>query len=385
MALPARARQRPRLEPRGRSVRYAVAPFVRLTPILTGLSVLLASVASGSLECEPGAQGQVEARGAEVYALMCAVCHGASGEGYKADHAPALAQRDFLGSVTDEFLRAAIADGRWGSTMSAWGLERGGPLAKGDVESVVAFLRSRAEGRAALDESPLRRGGNAEKGGAVYARECAQCHGARGTGGTAESIGNPQLLSTASNGFLRYAIANGRPATPMPGFRATLGDDAIDDVIALLRTWETAPAPALARRATPARPPPLPLGPVPLNPHGPEPAGFRATPGVTSAATVKGELDRGARMGILDARAPSDYANEHITGAVSVPFYDPSPYLNDLPRDAWLVCYCACPHAESGQLAAKLVAKGFTKVTVLDEGLGFWRAKKYGTTQGVLP
>jgi cytochrome c oxidase cbb3-type subunit 3/ubiquinol-cytochrome c reductase cytochrome c subunit len=100
---------------------------------------------------------------------------------------------------------------------------------------------------------------------------------------------------------------------------------------------------------------------------------------------VKGQLDRGARMAVLDARAPSDYLNEHIAGAVSVPFYDPDPYFASLPRDAWLVCYCACPHAESGQLARKLASKGFTKVTVLDEGLGVWKARKYGTHQGVEP
>ena len=97
------------------------------------------------------------------------------------------------------------------------------------------------------------------------------------------------------------------------------------------------------------------------------------------------QLERGARMAILDARAPSDYTDEHIAGAVSVPFYDPEPYMNDLPKDAWLVCYCGCPHAESGQLAHKLVAKGFTKVTVLDEGLGYWARKKYETSQGVSP
>ena len=90
-------------------------------------------------------------------------------------------------------------------------------------------------------------------------------------------------------------------------------------------------------------------------------------------------------MALLDARAPSDYMNEHIEGAVSVPFYDPDPYFSALPRDAWLVCYCACPHAESGQLAQKLLAAGFTKVTVLDEGLGVWRARKYGTHRGDQP
>jgi cytochrome c oxidase cbb3-type subunit 3/ubiquinol-cytochrome c reductase cytochrome c subunit len=90
-------------------------------------------------------------------------------------------------------------------------------------------------------------------------------------------------------------------------------------------------------------------------------------------------------MAILDARAPSDYTSNHIQGAVSVPFYDPTPYFDQLPKDAWLVCYCGCPHAESGQLANKLVAKGFKKVAVLDEGLGYWARKNYGTSQGASP
>jgi cytochrome c oxidase cbb3-type subunit 3 len=88
-------------------------------------------------------------------------------------------------------------------------------------------------------------------------------------------------------------------------------------------------------------------------------------------------------MAILDARAPSDYTNEHITGAVSVPFYDVDPYVAGLPKDAWLVCYCACPHAESRGLAQTLMNKGFKKVTVLDEGLGYWKSKKYGTQAGL--
>jgi cytochrome c oxidase cbb3-type subunit 3/ubiquinol-cytochrome c reductase cytochrome c subunit len=167
----------------------------------------------------------------------------------------------------------------------------------------------------------------------------------------------------------------------MRGFSALLGDTGVEDVVALLRSWQSA-AVAAAKPPAPARPPPIPLGPVPLNPRGPEPIGFRLSPATTPADMVKAQLDRGAKMALLDARAPSDYSTEHIAGAVSVPFYDPDPYVNALPKDAWLVCYCACPHAESGQLAKKLTDKGFTKVTVLDEGLGVWRSKKYGTHTG---
>jgi hypothetical protein len=43
------------------------------------------------------------------------------------------------------------------------------------------------------------------------------------------------------------------------------------------------------------------------------------------------------------------------------------------------------PHAESGELARKLVEAGFTKVTVLDEGLGVWKQRNYPTRTGDKP
>jgi cytochrome c oxidase cbb3-type subunit 3/ubiquinol-cytochrome c reductase cytochrome c subunit len=266
--------------------------------------------------------------------------------------------------------------------MSAWSNGRGGPLGESDVRAIVAFMRSRQESAPVmLDEHTV--AGDVGRGGEIFQRECARCHGAKGTGGPNVGIGDAGLLATATNGFLRYAIVKGRTGTAMPSFAQALGTADVDDVLTLLRNWQaTAPPP---QRLPPAKQPPLPLGPVPLNPKGPEPVGFKATPQTTPAEVIKGELDKGARMALLDARAPSDYTLEHIGGAVSVPFYDPDPYIPSLPKNAWLICYCACPSAESGQLAQKLLAHGFTKVTVLAEGIGFWRNKKWPTTKGVEP
>lgn len=316
-------------------------------------------------------------RGGEFYARMCSVCHGANGEGYAADQAPRLAQPDFLSSVSDDYLRDAIAFGRRGTTMSAWARIKGGPLKPEDVDAVIVFIRAwQQRPSVRLDERPLR--GDARAGAEVFDAQCAKCHGARGVTGEQMQIGGTQFLEAASNGFLRAAIRQGRPGTPMPAFGTTLGPQKIDDVIAALRSFQ---APTSAAQAA-MRPPPIPLGPVPLNPKGPEPRGFKPYRDVTPADVIHAELARGARFAILDARAPSDYMQEHITGAVSVPFYDPSPYFAALPKDTWLVCYCACPHAESGQLAEQLAANGFNKVTVLDEGLGFWKVRGYPTTTG---
>ncbi len=341
-----------------------------------------ACIASGSLECGRHIQTRTQARGAELYGRMCAVCHGANGEGYKADQAPTLRHPEFLTTVTDDFLRGAIARGRSGTTMSAWGTERGGPLSRADVDAVVAFMRTwQMRPRQEVDDRVA--AGDAQRGAVTFSATCAKCHGAKGIGGPNVGIGSVELLGLAGNGFLRRAIAHGRDGTPMQGFAAPLGTTGVEDQIALLRSWQLGAA--ATPPPPPAKPPPIPLGPVPLHPKGPEPIGFNTHPKTTGADIVHRELDRGAKMALLDARAPSDYTNDHIKGAVSVPFYDPDPYFAALPKDAWLVCYCACPHAESSTLAAKLVAKGFTKVTVLDEGLGVWRAKKYGTHGGVDP
>jgi cytochrome c oxidase cbb3-type subunit 3/ubiquinol-cytochrome c reductase cytochrome c subunit len=361
---------------------FAGRTFLRSAAFATVLFALalLASACRRADSKAPVVDGPEVVHGRELYTRMCAVCHGEKGEGYKADQAPRLAQPDFLASVSDDFLRGAVTNGRSGTTMSAWGQSKGGPLTPNDVNAVVKFVRSwQKEPNAKLDNRPL--SGDAERGTQLFTQHCESCHGVRGVGGPNLHIAGPELLAGASNGFLRYAIERGRPGTTMQSFAKKLDKQAIDDVIVALRSWHR-PA---AVPETPPRVPPIPLGPVPLNPKGPEPHDFNAHPGVTSVDVVHKELARGARFGILDARAPSDYAREHISGAVSVPFYDPTPYFDALPKDVWLVCYCACPHAESGQLAQKLSAQGFKKVTVLDEGLNVWKSKGHPVTAGEKP
>ena len=354
----------------------------RVWAIFRVLLVVLACAASGTLECGGRTMTDPELKGATVYHRMCFVCHGSDGQGYAADHAPAIANARFLSVVTDRYLETAIGNGRGGTTMSAWSSMRGGPLGPREIASVVAFLRtSERLPKEVVDDSSSK--GDPKRGATMFASLCASCHGDKGMTGPYVHIGNPDLLGSAGNGMLRATLRDGRSGTLMASYRSALGDDGIEDVIAALRLWQTQ-IPQGAQPA-PAKAPPLPLGPVPLNPKGPEPIGFKMQPATTPADTVKHELDRGAKMALLDARASSDYLGEHIKGAVSVPFYDVDPYVDQLPKDAWMVCYCACPHAESGNLARKLVEKGFTKVTVLDEGLGVWRSRKYPTSSGIDP
>jgi cytochrome c oxidase cbb3-type subunit 3/ubiquinol-cytochrome c reductase cytochrome c subunit len=168
----------------------------------------------------------------------------------------------------------------------------------------------------------------------------------------------------------------------MAAYEGKLSKTQLDDLLLMLRRWEK---PKPAPLPPPARPAPLALGPVPLNPKGPEPTGFSHHPKMTGVDVVHQALQKKAKLAILDARASSDYLREHIEGAVSVPFYDAERYVPDLPQDTWLIAYCGCPHAESGKLAKHLVDKGFKKVTVLDEGLGVWKRKGYPVTTADKP
>jgi mono/diheme cytochrome c family protein/rhodanese-related sulfurtransferase len=308
---------------------------------------------------------------------MCAVCHGEHGEGYKADQATALAQPDYLASATDQQIGVAIAHGRKGTQMSAWGKEFGGPLSHGDVSGLIAFIRTWQRGPAVvLDESPVL--GNAESGKAIFARECERCHGPNAPN---VRILNQPFLTQASDGYIRHALHTGRPPTPMLSYTQSLGKQGIEDVLAYLRNLP----PPKSEPPVAAVSEPQPFKPVPQYPKGPAPQGFKAFPDMTSVEIVGAQLKRKAKMLLLDARVPSDYEMEHIGGAYNVPFYDPTPYLDKLPKNTWLVAYCGCPHAESGNLAKELLKAGFKQVTVLDEGLWIWKERGLPMNKGRAP
>jgi cytochrome c oxidase cbb3-type subunit 3 len=339
------------------------------------VAILFTAIAASAVGC-PAQVDNARPDGAALYARDCALCHGARGEGYVADAAPQLANAEFLSTATDAFLAQAIAHGRPGTTMSAWATARGGPLASADIDAIVATIRS-WQTAPSVDVSGVKVAGDATRGAPIYTSRCASCHGADGVSGPYLHIAGAELLASASDGFLAHAIERGRPTTPMAAYAGDLPAESIGDLVALLRSWQ--------KPVTPGDVPyPGTVGPIVQNPTGPVPAfvvGQRYTP----ADVVKAELDRGAAMAILDARAPSDYAAGHISGATDVPFYEASLYRDALPKDRWIVCYCGCPHAESGALADDLLAHGFTTVTVLDEGFFVWRDRGYPVNTGASP
>jgi mono/diheme cytochrome c family protein len=59
--------------------------------------------------------------------------------------------------------------------------------------------------------------------GALYADNCAACHGADGRGGAAIALANPVYLAIADAGSIRATIAGGVGGTSMPAFAQRAG------------------------------------------------------------------------------------------------------------------------------------------------------------------
>ena len=320
------------------------------------------------------------ATGAQLYAKYCALCHGAALEGYAADNAPALRSPTFLATASTAFLQSAIERGRAGTAMAGFGKVVGGPLEPAEVDALIAFIRGDAGTPQPL--APKASTGDVAKGSRLYATHCESCHGTATQRGNAVHLANPMFLASASDAFLRLAVADGRPGTPMEPWKDKLGTTEIEDVIAYVRSLAR-PVPA-----APVVPPsPAPAASVVLNPEGKPPEFALRLGRYASVADVAKAYADKRRMILIDARPTSDYLRLHIPGAISVPYFDMRG-LDTVPNDGtWIVSYCVCPHEESGRVLEELRKRGYPNTAVLDEGLFVWTQQGHPTAaaSGQLP
>jgi cytochrome c oxidase cbb3-type subunit 3 len=313
-----------------------------------------------------------------LYQTYCALCHGEDRTGYRADHAPSLRTQSLLSTGFPGFIYAAMGYGRANTAMEGYSTEMGGPLERDQLRLITRWL-AQVEGveRIKLDDTPV--SGDAARGATVYADNCAECHGAKGEGITAPSLGDQALLANASDAFLKYAVVNGREGTPMVGFDDRLNEADIDAVVAYLRSqasgWSPEP-PALRKPPTPEE--------YVLNPEGEAPSFTLREGRYVPAAEVVKALEDGNRFIILDTRPASAWQRSHIPGAVPMPYYrDKARAGDNLPKDGtWIVAYCACPHAASDYVINNLRALGYEHTAVIDEGILVWTAMGLPVTAG---
>ena len=203
--------------------------------LLMRIAMILVAASLWLCACEPAEV----TRGREHYDTLCALCHGLDGEGYLSPMANALTNQDFLATASDEFLKVAIEQGRPETKMGAYGKEYLGPLDEEGVADLIAFLRSYQEVEVEMDESwtPDRDGGELALGLELYEQNCSYCHGDVGQGDAGLSLNNRTFLSTASDDFLRYAIARGRRGTSMGAYDTTMSAKDIASLVLAIRSF----------------------------------------------------------------------------------------------------------------------------------------------------
>ncbi|MFN2557621.1 MAG: c-type cytochrome [Nitriliruptorales bacterium] len=199
------------------------------------------------------------ARGRVEFAQACATCHGSDAGGGFAPHpdsnvkapwpVPALnnivARNQDNPNVTDieEFITQTVKQGRPGTPMPAWSAFYAGSMTDQQIESIVAYILSIQTG-----EVPAPQAFVGASGQEIFAANCARCHGQAGEGRVGPELihvfarygadGAPVVDGAAAEA-VRSTILNGRvvPAyTPMPAWKGTLTPDAIDRLMAYLRS-----------------------------------------------------------------------------------------------------------------------------------------------------
>jgi cytochrome c oxidase cbb3-type subunit 3 len=181
----------------------------------------------------------------KLYAKNCAGCHGKDG---KLGPAPPLNDPVFLAIAPEKELVKVIAEGRKGTEMPAFALDRGGTLTVEQVQVLAAGLRKHWRDADVAkkkwpDYVPPAEKGNVDHGKVVFARVCAACHGQDGNiKPKFGAINDAAFLDLASEQVLRRFVITGRADLGMPNCAdheggALSGPD-INDLVALMMSWK---------------------------------------------------------------------------------------------------------------------------------------------------
>jgi rhodanese-related sulfurtransferase len=87
-----------------------------------------------------------------------------------------------------------------------------------------------------------------------------------------------------------------------------------------------------------------------------------------------GFLADDSTLTLIDARSPEEYAEQHLPGAINIPFDAVDANTSLLPEETEkpVVVYCRTGN-RAGNLKAQLIARGYTDVKILPREQIYWR------------
>jgi mono/diheme cytochrome c family protein len=187
----------------------------------------------------PGWAGERPLKGGPIkpevlYHNYCSVCHGDRGDGRSRARASLNPPpRDFSAAsdLTRDTMITIVAHGKSNTAMVGWKTQ----LNDEEIAAVVDYIRKTFM---VLATDP-----RLQRGKAVYAQNCAVCHGQRGQGST-HPVGGPTLPRDLSSPQSRAeltrermidSVTRGRPGTAMASFGGRLPAQDIDAVVDYVR------------------------------------------------------------------------------------------------------------------------------------------------------
>ena len=207
---------------------------------LGSIMAYLRTFPSGQVRASAKKAVASEKAGKRSFERICAQCHGEKGRGLIG---PAIGGKDFLRSVSDQFLRETISYGRSGTAMRS--NLKGTPgvvsMEAEEIEELIAYMRVLESENVDASGQDVTQG-DISLGRQVFARSCSQCHGPYGGGDSGPAIGMAGFLATVSDGFIEGTVANGRTGTEMRGFSpghgalSELSGHELRSVVAYLRS-----------------------------------------------------------------------------------------------------------------------------------------------------
>lgn len=208
--------------------------------LLAGTGLWLAyPIADASAGERPQKGGEI--RPGVIYHNYCSVCHGDRGDGRsRARGSLVPPPRDFTsgGELSRETMITIVTHGKSGTAMTPWKTQ----LNAKEIEAVVDYVRSSFM---VVASDP-----RLQHGRALYAQNCAVCHGDRGQGSSLpvggpvppRDLASPQSRAELSRERMIGSVTNGRQGTAMAAFANRLSAQDIEAVVDYVRAGLMIPA-----------------------------------------------------------------------------------------------------------------------------------------------